>query len=83
MREGWKPAAGWQFDYKPGSPYQTRLILGRWLCSVRTDPQSLAYVWAVTRKAWFADWQHDGGFAPSLAEAMYEAETALKRVAKD
>jgi len=26
---------------------------------------------------------HDGGFAPSLAEAMHQAETALKRVAKD
>jgi hypothetical protein len=59
----------------------SRLWIGRRTC--RTDPQSLAYVWAVTRKAWFADWQHDGGFAPSLAEAMHQAETALKRVAKD
>jgi hypothetical protein len=81
MREEWKPAAGWQVDHDPGSPYQQRLVIGNWHCSVRTEPQKQGYVWAVKRKAWFGDWQHDGGFCLSLAEAMYQAEAALKRVA--
>jgi len=81
MRKEWKPVAGWQSDYEPGSPYQRRLIFGRWQCSVRTEPQIEGYGWAVTRKSWFGERQHDGGFAPSVEEAMYKAEIALERVA--
>jgi hypothetical protein len=80
MREKWKPSSEWQFDYDPGCPYQSRLILGRWQASVMTEPQNQGYVWAVKRKAWLGDWQHDGGFAPSLEEAMYASETSLERV---
>jgi len=79
MSKGWKPAAAWQPEEYPGSPYQ-RLILGKWQCSVRTEPQNQGHVWAVITKTWFGNWQHDGGFAPSVGEAMYKAETALQRV---
>ena len=42
-------------------------------------PSGQAYLWAVKRRAWLADWEHDAGLASSLEEAMYEAETALQR----
>jgi hypothetical protein len=77
MREGWKPAAAWQAN-DPGDPYR-RLVVGKWECSVRTHPLSQGYLWGVKRTGWLGDWQHDAGFAPSLEEAMYEAETALQR----
>jgi len=79
MHEVRKVAAAWQLDDHPGPPYQT-LILGRWQCCVRTEPRDQGYLWAVTSKTWFGNWQHDGGFAPSVAEAMFTAELVLEQV---
>ena len=77
MREDWQAAAAWQADY-PGYPHR-RLVLGKWECTVRTIPLSQGYLWGVKRAGWLGDWQHDAGCAPSLEEAMYEAEAALQR----
>ncbi len=77
MRESWKPAAAWQAD-DPGRPYRS-LFLGKWECSIRIHLLRQGYLWGVKRTGWLGDWRHVAGFAPSLEEAMYEAETALQR----
>jgi len=57
-----------------------RLVIDPWECSVRTGPSGQAYLWAVKRRAWLADWEHGAGdITSSLEEAMYEAEIALQR----